>query len=115
MLADKHSNAYSRHVESVEEGLDIRVDLHPLTFSLVFIDTLRNGCHHAIMPPLDTFQSLGKSLVVVVQFWWPLALLVYAGIVPSGGAFACTIITIAIRLLRSVLAFFYAGVVCSLA
>jgi hypothetical protein len=98
VLADKHPNAYPRHVKSVEEGLDIVVDLHPLPFALVLIDTLRNGCHHAVMPPLDTFESPSESLIVIMEFWWPLALIICTSIVSSRGTFASNTIAIAIAI-----------------
>jgi len=55
VLTDEHSNAYSRHIKPVEEGLDVGVNLHALTLSLVFIDALRNGSHYTVMPSLDAF------------------------------------------------------------
>ena len=42
VLADEHADADAGHVEAVEEGLDVGVDLHALPFALVFEDAL--GC-----------------------------------------------------------------------
>lgn len=36
VLAYQHTNAYSRHVEAIEEGLDVRIDLHSLSVPFVF-------------------------------------------------------------------------------
>ena len=40
MLAYEHSDPNSRHVEAVEEGLNVVVNLHPLALTLVFENAL---------------------------------------------------------------------------
>jgi hypothetical protein len=57
VLSDEHPNAYSRHVEAIQERLNRVVDLHALPFSLVLQDTLGNCGNHTIVPPLDLLQS----------------------------------------------------------
>ena len=42
VLAYQHTDADAGHVESIEKGLDVGVDLHALALALVFENTL--GC-----------------------------------------------------------------------
>lgn len=58
VLAYKHANTDTRHVEAVEESLDVVVYLHSLTLALVFEDALGNGGHDAIVTALDLLESL---------------------------------------------------------
>ncbi len=114
MLTYQHSNAYSRHVEPIKEGLYIIIDLHPLPFPLVFEYALGNGCHYTVMPPFDPFQGPREALVVVVEFRRPVSFIVCRRIIPPRGTFACTIGK-TVRLLGPVLALFDTRVVCGLA
>lgn len=83
MLPDQHPYAYPGHVEAVEEGLDIRVDLHALLFAFVFEDSLRYGCDDAVVPSFDAFQGFRKAFVVVVEFGRPVAAVVSSGKISS--------------------------------
>ena len=84
VLSDKHSDAYPGHVEAVEEGLDIVVDLHALALALVFEDALCHCRHHPIVPPLDLVERLREFLVVGLQVGWPVPGVVDHGEVPPG-------------------------------
>lgn len=76
VLADEHADADARHVEAVEEGLDVGVDLHALAAALVLEDALGHGGDDAVVPPLDLVQALGKLLVVELQLGRPVAVVV---------------------------------------
>jgi hypothetical protein len=58
VLAQQHANTDTRHVEAVEEGLYVVVDLHPLPLALVLQDALCDRRDDAVMPPLDLVESL---------------------------------------------------------
>lgn len=79
VLADEHADADARHVEAVEEGLDVGVDLHALAPPLVLEDALRHGGDDAVVPPLDLVQALGEFLVVELQLGRPVARVVDRG------------------------------------
>lgn len=76
VLADEHADADAGHVEAVEEGLDVGVDLHALAAALVFQDALGHCSDDAVVPPLDLVQALGELLVVELQLGRPVAVVV---------------------------------------
>ena len=84
VLPNEHTNADTRHVEAVEEGLYGRVDLHALLLSLVFVDTLGNSCDDGVVPPLDLLQCALKFLVVVCELRRPVLTVVHGRKVASG-------------------------------
>jgi hypothetical protein len=76
VLANEHPYAYPRHVEPVQERLDVGVDLQTLPFSLPLENTLCNSSNDAVVSPLDMFQGVGKPIVVFGQLGRPLAAVV---------------------------------------
>ena len=66
MLANQHSDTYSRHVKAIQERLYVIVNLHPLSFPLVLQYSLRNSRHHTIVPPLDLIQRIRKPFIVIL-------------------------------------------------
>lgn len=98
VLADEHADADARHVEAVEEGLNVVVNLHALLLSLPFQNALCHGRHHAIVPPLDLFQGLCELCVVGAQLHGPFLPVVGSGIVPAccGRAFDLSRVAVAV-------------------
>lgn len=82
MLTDKHSNAYSRHVETVQETLYVGIYLHSLFLSLVFIDTLRDCSYHRIVSPFDVVQHSRELLVVFCELGWPAFFVINSSEIP---------------------------------
>lgn len=76
VLAYQHSYPDPGHVEPVEERLDVGVDLETLALALVLEDSLCNGGHDAIVPPLNADQSLCESSIVVLKFGGPIVCVV---------------------------------------
>ena len=109
MLTYEHTNTNAGHVEAVEEGLDVRINLHALPIPFIFENALGDGRDDAVVPALDVLKSLCEALVVVIQFGGPIVAVVGRGVVSArgGGAFA---IAVAVVLAGSILALFYAGV-----
>jgi hypothetical protein len=66
VLSYQHADSYSRHVEAVQECLNVVVNLHPLPLPFVFQDSLRNSRHNTVVPSLNFLQSLCEACVVVV-------------------------------------------------
>ena len=83
VLADQHADANTGHVESVKERLDVRIDLHPLSSTLVFKDALSYGRDHTIVAPFDAIQGLGKAFVVVSHLVRPVKAIICGSVVPS--------------------------------
>lgn len=71
VLADKHADTYTAHVEAVEEGLDVVVYLHTLPLALVFQNSLCDGRHDRIVSSFDLLQKPGEFVVVIGQLWGP--------------------------------------------
>lgn len=75
------------------------VDLHALSFPLVFEDSLCDGRYDTVVPSLDLLQGLGEAGVVVVEFGRPVPI-VGGGEVSSCGdgsavvGIACSILAI---------------------
>lgn len=117
MLADQHANTDAAHVEAVEEGLDIVVDLHSLALALVLEDSLGDGCNDAVVPPLDLVQSAGEASVVVIELGWPFSPRVFcrAVITSYSLTFLISVSGAARFILRSILTFCDAGVAGRLA
>ena len=115
MLADQHPYTYPRHVESVQERLDRVVDLHSLSFPLVFEDALRYSGHNTVMPPLDLLQCGLKLCVVVVELRRPVSIAVVCRAVISSrlrrGRFLVVDLVVSTRL---VFALRYTGIRCGL-
>jgi len=109
VLAYQHTNTYSGHVEAVEKGLDVRIDLHSLSISLVFKDSLSDRRNNAVVPSFDVLESFRKTLVIVVQFGRPVVTVVGGGVVPAGGGETLAVAILA----RGVLPLLYAGVLSS--
>lgn len=104
VLADEHTNTDTRHVETVEESLDIVVNLHPLSLAFPLKDALRNGGHDAVVPPLDLLQCVCELCVVCAQLWWPVLTVVSRSIVSSACAldFLCDATAVSVRISVSV-------------
>ena len=83
VLADQHADANTGHVKSVKERLDIRIDLHPLSSTLVFEDTLSYGRDNTIVSPLDAIQSLSKTFIVVSHLMRPVKAIIRRSVVSS--------------------------------
>ena len=83
MLTDEHANTNTRHVKTVEEGLDIVVDLHPLPLTLPLKDALRNGGHDAVVPSLNLLQCVCELCVVCAQLWWPILSVICRSVISS--------------------------------
>lgn len=83
MLANQHTYTYTGHVEAVEEGLDIGVNLHALFLAFVFEDSLSDGCDNAVVSSFDAFEGLGEAFVVVVELRRPVAAVVSSGEIAS--------------------------------
>ena len=119
VLADEHADADTRHVEAVEEGLDIVIDLHALLLALPLQDALCHGRHHAVVPPLDFLQGLCELCVVGAQLHGPFLAIVGSGIVSArcGGALDLPRVTVAVAIRtlgqRPVLALLDARVLCA--
>jgi hypothetical protein len=114
VLADEHADADAGHVEAVEEGLDVVVDLHPLSLALPLQDALRDRCDDAVVPPLDLLQGVCELGVVCAQLGRPVQAIVGGGKVSSarGRALVVPAVAVAISVLwrRAVLALLDAGV-----
>ena len=82
VLAYEHTDANTRHIEAVKEGLDVGIDLHTLPIALVLEYALGHSCDDAVMPPFYAFQRPGKALVVVVELRGPVPAIVCCSIVP---------------------------------
>lgn len=86
MLANKDTNAYSTHVEPVQECLYRTFYLLTLFFVLLELKyALCYGCHDWIMPLLDLDQGFRESFVVVVHFRRPVHFQAWIGIVSTFG------------------------------
>lgn len=95
-----------------------RVDLHPLSDPLPFQNALCHGCHDTVVTSLDLLESLGESLVVIVELGGPI------GVVISGDEISPACCDSRLRVAvpvavdrsrrRSVLTFTHAGVVSCL-
>ena len=83
MLADEHADADAGHVEAVEEGLDVGVDLHALPLPLVLENPLGYGCDDTVVSPFDDLERFGKALVIISQLGGPVDAVVGRGVVPS--------------------------------
>ena len=114
VLADEHTDADTRHVEAVEEGLYVVVNLHPLSLALPLEDALGDGCHDAVVPPLDLLQRVCKLCVVCAQLWRPFLAVVCGSKVSPARRCAPVLfavgIAVAVLWRRAVLALLYAGV-----
>lgn len=51
------------------------IDLHSLSFALIFQNALGNRRHHAIVTAFDGLEGFGESRIVVVQLWWPVSVI----------------------------------------
>lgn len=114
MLADEHADTNAGHIEAVEEGLYVVVDLHPLSLALPLEDALRNGGDDAVVPPLDLLQGVCKFGVVGTQLWRPFLAVVCSGEVSPARRCALVVLPVAVAIAvlgrRAVLALLYAGV-----
>ena len=109
MLANKHTYPYSRHIETVEEGLDIGVNLHSLPIPLVFQNTLSDSGNNAIVAPFDVLQGFRETLVVIVQLRRPVVAVIRGSIVAAGRG-RTSAVTVGVRLTRGVLALLDTGI-----
>ena len=72
MLTDEHTDAYSTHVESVQESLNRLLRMFRLFgFLLELKDTLSDSRHYWIMTFLDLYERIRKPLVVLVHLRRP--------------------------------------------
>ena len=118
VLADEHADADAAHVEAVEEGLDVVVNLHPLALALPFEDALGDGGDDAVVAPLDLLQRVGKLCVVCAQLGRPFQAVVCGRKVPPARRRALVVsavgaaaaVAVAALRGRAVLALLYAGV-----
>lgn len=71
------------------------VNLHALSLSFPFQDTLRNGGYDTVMPSLDLVESGSKSLIVVMKLRRPVSCIIHRGKVsavgPLGGTMSISI------------------------
>lgn len=65
VLTDQHADTDTRHVEPIKELLHIHLVLLAPHRTFVVQYTLRQRCHHTIMPMLDTLQAPCKVLIVL--------------------------------------------------
>lgn len=85
VLTDEHTDAYARHVEAIEERLNVVVNLHALSLALILQNTLRHGRHNAIVSPLDAVEGFCKSFVVQPKLGGPVSGVVHHGEVSPCG------------------------------
>ena len=71
VLADEHSYTNARHVETVEESLNVVVNLHPLSLPFPFQYALSHSCHNTVMPPLDLVKGVCEFCIVCAELWRP--------------------------------------------
>jgi hypothetical protein len=83
MLADEHADADARHVEAVEEGLDVVINLHPLSLALPLQNALCHSCDDAVVPPLDLLERVCELGIVGTQLRRPVLSIVGCGVVSS--------------------------------
>ena len=111
MLTDQHADPNPRHVEAIEERLNVRIDLHSLPVPLVLQDPLSDCRDHAVVPSFDVLECSGETLVVVAQLGRPVVAIVCRGVVAARRCQAFAVaIAIAVALARGVLALSDAGV-----
>lgn len=85
VLTNEHSNTDTGHVEAIEEGLYVVVNLHALPFPLVLEDTLRHGRDDTIVSSLDCLEGLREPLVVGLQVRRPVVGVIHHGKVSPRG------------------------------
>ena len=114
VLADEHADADAAHVEAVEEGLDVVVNLHALALALPLEDALGDGGDDAVVPPLDLLQRVCEFGVVGAQLGRPLLPVVGGSKVSPRRCCALVVLpvtdAVAVLRRRAVLALLYAGV-----
>lgn len=107
MLPYEHSYTDTAHVEAVKESLDIVVNLHTLSFALVFKNALRDRGDDRIVPALDLLERLGEPVVVVFELRRPRLPIIRDSIVSATGLSA---VAVGLAWLRRVFPFLHAGV-----
>ena len=118
VLANEHADAYAGHVETIEEGLNVVVDLHTLTLTLVLEDALGNGGDNTVMSALDLVKCRCEAGIVVVQLRWPVTSCIISGAVVSscGANLPVSLCSVGPMIqLRFVLAARNTGILCRLA
>jgi hypothetical protein len=71
-LAYQEPNANARQVEAIKPSLDVETDMLRLLVLLPLEHALGDGCHCGVMTPLDPFQRLGETGIVIVDLGRPL-------------------------------------------
>lgn len=76
MLSNQHTNADTRHVKAVKEGLYCVVDLHTLPSSLVLQNSLSDGWHDTVVSSFYAFEHLCEAEIVILEFRWPVMMVI---------------------------------------
>jgi hypothetical protein len=71
-LAYQEPNANAGQVEAIKPSLDVETDVLRLLVLLPLEHALGDGCHSRVMTPLDRFERLGETGIIVVDLGRPL-------------------------------------------